>query len=70
MNEFLKEIEKHLETLKDLFYNSRQFTLALIGFVVLFTIAFPQLMMLLFATTVVFIFIKGLILILEMINNR
>jgi hypothetical protein len=70
VNEFLKELEKHLETLKNLFYNSRQFTLALICFVVLFTIAFPQLMMLLFATTVVFIFIKGLILILEMINNR
>ncbi len=70
MNEFLKELEKHLETLKNLFYNSRQFTLALIVFVVLFTIAFPQLMMLLFATTVVFVFIKGLILILKMISDR
>ena len=74
MKDLKTEIEKYLEeTLekgRSLLYNSRRFTLFLIGFIVLVTIAFPQLMMLVFATTVVFVFIKGLILLILMINNR
>lgn len=74
MKDLKTEIEKYLEEIlekgRNLLYNSRRFTLFLIGFIVLVTIAFPQLMMLVFATTVVFIFIKGLILIISMINNR
>ena len=74
MKDLKTEIEKYLEELLDkgrnLLYNSRRFTLFLIGFIVLVTIAFPQLMMLVFATTVVFVFIKGLILLILMINNR
>ena len=74
MKDLKTEIEKYLEeTLekgRSLLYNSRRFTLFLIGFIILVTIAFPQLMMLVFATTVVFVFIKGLILLILMINNR
>lgn len=74
MKDLKTELEKYLEEIlekgRNLLYNSRRFTLFLIGFIVLVTIAFPQLMMLVFATTVVFIFIKGLILIISMINNR
>ena len=74
MKDLKTEIEKYLEEIlekgRSLLYNSRRFTLFLIGFIVLVTIAFPQLMMLVFATTVVFVFIKGLILLILMINNR
>jgi hypothetical protein len=74
MKDLKTEIEKYLEEILDkgrnLLYNSRRFTLFLIGFIFLATIAFPQLMMLVFATSVVFVFIKGLILLILMINNR
>ena len=66
----MKDPEKLLETLRDLLYNSKGFTALLCVVLVLATIAFPTFMLWIFATTVVFLFIKGMILILEMINNR
>ena len=66
----MNELEKWLEKVKDLAYQSRKFTWILIAILVLITIAFPQFMAWIVSTTVVFILIKGFILILQMISDR
>ena len=66
----MNDIEKYVEKIKELAYQSKHFTWGVVAVLVLITIAFPQFMAWVVATTVVFILVKGFILILKMINDR
>ena len=66
----MNDIEKFVEKVKELAYQSKYFTWGVIAVLVLVTIAFPQFMALVVSTTVVFILVKGFILILKMISDR
>ena len=66
----MQQLEKWLTEFRKLLYESKGFTALLIAMLVLLFIAFPNFMFWILVSTVVFIFIKGVILIIKMINNR
>jgi hypothetical protein len=66
----MNDLEKIAEKIKELAYQSKKFTWAIIAFLVLIAIAFPQFMVLVVSTTVVFALVKGFILLLKMISDK
>ena len=66
----MQQLEKWLNELRKLLYESKGFTVFLIVMVVLLFVAFPNFMLWIVVSSLVFVFIKGVILILKMINNR
>ena len=66
----MQQLEKWLNEIRNLLYESKGFTIFLIAMVVLLFIAFPNFMLWIVVSSLVFVFIKGVILILKMINNR
>ena len=66
----MQQLEKWLTEFRNLLYESKGFTAFLIVMVVLLFVAFPNFMLWILVSTVVFTFIKGVILIIKMINNR
>ena len=66
----MQQLEKWLTEIRNLLYESKGFTAFLIIMVVLLFVAFPNFMLWILISTVVFIFIKGVILLIKMINNR
>ena len=66
----MQQLEKWLNELRKLLYESKGFTVFLIIMVVLLFVAFPNFMLWIVVSSLVFVFIKGVILILKMINNR
>ena len=66
----MDRFEKWQRELRRLFYESKGFTTFAIALIVLLVIAFPNVMLWVAVTSLVFIFVKGVILIVEMINNR
>ena len=66
----MQQLEKWLNEIRNLLYQSKGFTVFLIVMVVLLFVAFPNFMLWIVVSSLVFVFIKGVILILKMINNR
>ena len=66
----MQQLEKWLIDLRKLLYESKGFTVFLIAMVALLFVAFPNFMLWIVVSSLVFVFIKGVILILKMINNR
>ena len=66
----MQQLEKWLDEIRNLLYQSKGFTTFLIVMVVLLFIAFPNFMLWILVSSLVFVFIKGVILIVQMINNR
>ena len=66
----MQQLEKWLDEIRNLLYQSKGFTTLLIVMVLLLFIAFPNFMLWILVSSLVFVFIKGVILIVQMINNR
>lgn len=67
---FMEELEKWLKNVKRLAYESKAFTYGMCALVVMVGVAFPVFLLWVAATTIVFVFVKGVLLILEMIKNK
>ena len=66
----MEELEKLLQKLKDLSCQSKPFAFAIVALLILIVIAFPGFAALVVSTTLIFLFIKGMILIVGMINDK